>query len=153
MTEEKKSKIRKTIQGIEIGLAVILLLYVLIGNAIGNVNAKLFYIVAVGLVLLMLLFNDVVEPQMTHVFENMDSYRKTAFLKYVLWDVASWAGLLYFALKFGEEGNVLVYAGIILYAVACRQKRLYEPVYRGLVTKEDVEAAKSETAEEENHAE
>lgn len=143
MTEEKKSQIRKKIAIIEVALAALLVIYLIYGIAANNNNQLIFNCLAVVVVIGYVVLNDFVEPYLTEVFVNMDDFRKTAYKKYILWDVASMAGLLAFVLNFTQEGNVLTYAGIFLYFIGSKQKRTYQSAYLGDVTKEDVEAAKA----------
>ena len=143
MTEEKKSQIRKSIAAIEIGLAAALVLYVIYGIVTKSSNAVIFNALAVFVVAAYVVLNDFAEPYLTEVFVNMDEFRKGAYKKYLLWDVASMAGLLFFVLNFAEEGNMMTYIGLGLYFVGSKQKRPYQSAYLGNVTKEDVEAAKA----------
>ena len=73
----------------------------------------------------------------------MDDFRKDAYKKYLMWDVASMAGLLFFVLNFSQEGSMMLYIGLVLYFIGSKQKRPYQSAYLGDVTKEDVEAAKA----------
>lgn len=143
MTEEKKLQIRKKITIAEIALVAVLLGYLVYGIATKNNNPLIFNILAVVVVVGYLLLNDIVEPYLTEVFKNMDDFRKNAYKKYVLWDVASMAGLVYFVLNFTQEGNMMIYAGLLLYIMGSKQKRTYQGAFLGKVTKEDVEAAKA----------
>ena len=147
MTEEKKSQIRKRITLIEIALAAVLLIYLIYGIATKNSNPMIFSALAIIVVVSYVVLNDLVEPYLTEVFLNMDDFRKDAYKKYVMWDVASMAGLLFFVLNFSEEGNMMVYIGLALYFIGSKQKRTYQGAYLGDVTKEDVEAAKAAAAE------
>ena len=147
MTEEKKSQIRKRITAIEIALAAVLLGYLVYGIAAKNSNQMIFSALAIIVVVSYVVLNDLVEPYLTEVFVNMDDFRKDAYKKYVMWDVASMAGLLFFVLKFSEEGSMLLYIGLALYFFGSKQKRTYHGAFLGDVTKEDVEAAKAAAAE------
>lgn len=142
MTEEKKSQIRKTISVIEVVLAGIMIGYLIYGVATKNLNTTWNNIIAVGVVVACVVLNDFVEPYLTEVFVNMDDFRKEAYKKYLLWDIASMAGLLFFVLNFAQEGSLMVYLGLALYFVGSKQKRPYQGAYLGDVTKEDVDAAK-----------
>ena len=62
------------------------------------------------------------------------------------------AGILFFVLNFSETGNMMVYAGLFVYFIGTKQKRTYQSVFFGDVTKEDVDAAKA-SAEESKEAE
>lgn len=143
MTEEKKSQIRKTISVIEVVLAAVMVGYLIYGIATKNLNTTLNNIIAIGVVVTCVVLNDIVEPYLTEVFVNMDDFRREAYGKYVLWDVASMAGLLFFVLNFAEEGSTMAYLGLVLYFIGNKQKRTYQSAYLGDVTKEDVEAAKA----------
>lgn len=142
MTEEKKSQIRKTISIIEVILAGIMVAYLIYGIATKNLNTMLNNIIAIGVVVTCVVLNDFVEPYLTEVFVNMEDFRRDAYKKYVLWDIVSMAGLLFFVLLFAQEGNMMVYLGLAMYFVGSKQKRPYQSAYLGNVTKEDVEAAK-----------
>lgn len=142
MTEEKKSRIRKYIIFTELFMAVVLVAYLVYGLVTKNANQLIFNILAVVLVLTCVVLNDIVEPYLTECFATMDEFRREAYKKYVLWDVASMAGLLFFVLNFTENSTVFIYGGLLLYFVGSKQKHPYRSVYLGDVTKEDVEAAK-----------
>ena len=152
MTEEKKSQIRKTIAIIEVGLAAILLAYLVYGLVTKNSNQLIYNGLAIFVVSVAVILNDFVEPYLLKIFENMDDYRKAAYRSYLLWDIASMAGVLFFVLNFSETGNMMVYAGLFVYFIGTKQKRTYQSVFLGDVTKEDVDAAKA-SAEESQKAE
>ena len=143
MTEEKKSQIRKTITIVELILAAILVVYLVYGIATKNSNEMIFNALAIFVVVTYVVLNDLVEPYLTEVFVNMDDFRKDAYKKYLMWDVASMAGLLFFVLNFSQEGSMMLYIGLALYFIGSKQKRPYQSAYLGDVTKEDVEAAKA----------
>lgn len=143
MTEEKKSQIRKKITAVEIVFAALLFIYLIYGIVTKNTNMTLFNGLAIFVVVAYVVLNDFVEPYLTEVFLNMDEFRKEAYKKYMLWDVASMAGLLFFVLNFTEEGNMMIYIGLVLYFIGSKQKNVYRSAYQGDVTKEDVEAAKA----------
>ena len=143
MTEEKKAQIRKTITCIQLILAAALVAYLVYGIATKSSNPVIFNTLAIVVVAAYVALNDFVEPYLTQVFVNMDEFRKEAYKKYLLWDVASMAGLLFFVLNFSEDSNMLLYVGLGLYFVGSKQKRPYHSAYLGNVTKEDVEAAKA----------
>ena len=143
MTEEKKSQIRKTITMVELILAAILVVYLVYGIATKNSNELIFNALAIFVVVAYVILNDLVEPYLTEVFVNMDDFRKDAYKKYLMWDVASMAGLLFFVLNFSQEGSMMLYIGLVLYFIGSKQKRSYQSAYLGDVTKEDVEAAKA----------
>lgn len=143
MTEEKKSQIRKTITMVELILAAILVVYLVYGIATKNSNELIFNALAIFVVVAYVILNDLVEPYLTEVFVNMDDFRKDAYKKYLMWDVASMAGLLFFVLNFSQEGSMMLYIGLVLYFIGSKQKRPYQSAYLGDVTKEDVETAKA----------
>ena len=143
MTEEKKSQIRNTITIVELILAAILVVYLVYGIATKNSNELIFNVLAIFVVVAYVILNDLVEPYLTEVFVNMDDFRKDAYKKYLMWDVASMAGLLFFVLNFSQEGSMMLYIGLVLYFIGSKQKRPYQSAYLGDVTKEDVEAAKA----------
>ena len=143
MTEEQKSQIRKTITIVEMILAAILVVYLVYGIATKNSNELIFNALAIFVVVAYVILNDLVEPYLTEVFVNMDDFRKDAYKKYLMWDVASMAGLLFFVLNFSQEGSMMLYIGLVLYFIGSKQKRPYQSAYLGDVTKEDVEAAKA----------
>ena len=143
MTEEKKSQIRKGIAAVQVVLAAALLIYLIYGIVTQNSNQIIFYALATVVVVAALVLNDVVEPYLTKRFEEMDEFQKEAYKKYVLWDAASWAGLLIFVFTFGGGDSTFMIVGVAIYVVASRQKREYRSAYLGEVTKADVEAAKA----------
>ena len=143
MTEEKKSQIRKTITIVELILAAILVAYLVYGIATKNSNEMIFNALAIFVVVTYVVLNDLVEPYLTEVFVNMDDFRKDAYKKYLMWEVASMAGFLFFVLNFSQEGSMMLYIGLVLYFIGSKQKRPYQSAYLGDVTKEDVEAAKA----------
>lgn len=143
MTEEKKSAIRKRIALAELLLAAVLLGYLVYGLVTKNSDQTVFRVMAVILVAVCVVLNDLVEPYLTEVFVNMDSFRKNAYRNYVLCDVASMAGILVFALTFSEEGSMIPFIGLLIYFVGNKQKQNCRGAYLGEVTKDDVEAAKA----------
>ena len=147
MTEEKKAQIRKSIALIEIGLAAVLVAYLIYGIVTKNSNPLVYNGLAIVVVTATVILNDFVEPYLLKLFENMGEYRKSAYKSYLLWDIASMAGLLFFVLNFSEAGNMMVYAGLFVYFIGTKQKRTYQSVFFGNVTKEDVEAAKASVEE------
>lgn len=147
MTEEKKSAIRKKIALAEVLFAAVLLVYLIYGFATKTSNSTIFRVLASILVLGCLVLNDVVEPYLTKVFEEMDDFRKNAYHSYLFWDVISAVGLLVFALTFSAEFDMTVYIGLAAYFVGSKKKREYRGAYLGEVTAEDVEAAKQSIIE------
>ena len=67
----------------------------------------------------------------------------------MLWDAASWAGLLLFLFTFGSDDSSFMIVSVLIYVVATKQKRAYKDVAFGEVTKADVEAAKAAVADAE----
>ncbi len=149
MTEEKKSQIRKTITLVELLLAAVLVVYLIYGIATKNSDELIFSGLAIFVVVAYVVLNDFIEPYLTKVFAGMDEFRKDAYKKYLLWDVASMAGLLFFVLNFSQEGSMMLYLGLVLYFIGSKQKRPYQSAYLGDVTKEDVEAAKAAVVDSE----
>ena len=143
MSEEKKSQIRKRVTAVEIALAAALVIYVIYGIVTKSSNNTIFNALAIFVVVAYVVLNDLVEPYLTEVFVNMNDFRKDAYKKYLMWDVASMAGLLFFVLNFSQDGSLMLYIGLVLYFVGSKQKRPYMSAYLGDVTEEDVEAAKA----------
>ena len=149
MSETKKKQIRNRITAVEAVLATVLLGYLVYGIVTKNSNQLIFNILAVILVVSSVVLNDIVEPHLTKVLEGMDELRKEAYKKYVLWDAASWAGLLLFLFTFGSDDSSFMIVSVLIYVVATKQKRAYKDVAFGEVTKADVEAAKAAAADAE----
>lgn len=143
MTEEKKGQIKKRIIVVEAVLATVLLIYLAYGIVTKNSNQMVFNVLATILVMTAVVLNDIVEPYLTKMFEEMDDFRKEAYKKYALWDAASWAGLLLFVFTFGADDSTFLIIGVGLYVIASRQKREYRDAYLGNITKADVDAAKA----------
>ena len=143
MTPEKKAQIRKVITIIEIALMAVLIAYLAYGIITKNPDQPLFNALAIFVIAAYLILNDFLEPYLTKLLEEMDSFRKEAYKKYVLWDIASMGGILLFALNFSKVGSAMTYVGLGLYLIGNKQKNIYRPAYLGKVTKEDVEAAKA----------
>lgn len=143
MTEEKKSKIRKTVATIQIAMTVVLIGYLIYTLATKHTNTMIFNILAVVLITASVILNDFIEPYLTEAFVQMDEFRKSAYRSYLFWDIASMAGILFFVLKFTESANMLIYLGLVVYFIGTKQKRSYQAAFLGNVTKEDVEAAKA----------
>ena len=142
MTPEKKAQIRKRITIIEIALMAVLLAYLGYGIATKTTDQPMFNALAIFVIAAYLILNDFVEPYLTKMIAEMDSFRKEAYKKYVLWDIASMGGVLLFVLNFSKVGSAMTYVGLGLYFIGNKQKNAYRPAYLGKVTKEDVEAAK-----------
>ncbi len=143
MTEQKKAKIQKSIIGIEIALALLLLVYLIYGAVTQSANQTIFNGLSIALVVVAVVLNDFVEPYLLKRFDEMDDFAKEAYKKYVLWDVAGWVGLLIFLLTFMGSDSTFMLLGAGLYFIGTRQKRQYRGAFMGTVTKEDVEAAKA----------
>lgn len=153
MSEEKKSQIRKKVTAVEIALAAVLVIYVIYGIVTKSSNNTIFNALAIFIVAAYVVLNDFVEPYLTEVFVNMNDFRKDSYKKYLMWDVASMAGLLLFVLNFSQDGSMMLYIGLAMYFVGSKQKRPYMSAYLGDVTEEDVEAAKAAVSEEEKSQE
>ena len=153
MTEEKKTQVRKVITIIEIVLMAVLIAYLAYGIITKNSDQPLFNALAIFVIAAYLILNDFLEPYLTKLLEEMDSFRKEAYKKYVLWDIASMGGILLFVLNFSKVGSAMTYVGLGLYLIGNKQKNIYIPAYLGKVTKEDVEAAKAAAAVENNDTE
>ena len=76
MSETKKKQIRKGIAAVEIALAAVLVIYLIYGVVTKNSNQLIFNILATILVAAAVVLNDIVEPYLTKVFEEMDEFRK-----------------------------------------------------------------------------
>ena len=153
MTEEKKSQIRKRVTAVEIALAAALVIYVIYGIVTKSSNNTIFNALSIFIVAAYVVLNDFVEPYLTEVFVNMNDFRKDSYKKYLMWDVASMAGLLLFVLNFSQDGSMMLYIGLAMYFVGSKQKRPYMSAYLGDVTEEDVEAAKAAVSDEEKSQE
>ena len=149
MSEEKKSQIRKKVTAVEIALAAVLVIYVIYGIVTKSSNNTIFNALSIFIVASYVVLNDFVEPYLTEVFVNMNDFRKDSYKKYLMWDVASMAGLLLFVLNFSQDGSMMLYIGLAMYFVGSKQKRPYMSAYLGDVTEEDVEAAKAAVSDEE----
>ena len=121
MTPEKKAQIRKVITIIEIALMAVLIAYLAYGIITKNPDQPLFKALAILVIAAYLILNDFVEPYLTKMLEEMDSFRKEAYKKYVLWDVASMAGILLFVLNFAKVGSAMTFVGLGLYLVGIKQ--------------------------------
>lgn len=153
MSEEKKSQIRKKVTAVEIALAAVLVIYVIYGIVTKSSNNTIFNALSIFIVAAYVVLNDFVEPYLTEVFVNMNDFRKDSYKKYLMWDVASMAGLLLFVLNFSQDGSMMLYIGLAMYFVGSKQKRPYMSAYLGDVTEEDVEAAKAAVSDEEKSQE
>ena len=153
MSEEKKSQIRKRVTAVEIALAAALVIYVIYGIVTKSSNNTIFNALSIFIVAAYVVLNDFVEPYLTEVFVNMNDFRKDSYKKYLMWDVASMAGLLLFVLNFSQDGSMMLYIGLAMYFVGSKQKRPYMSAYLGDVTEEDVEAAKAAVSDEEKSQE
>lgn len=142
MTEEKKSGIKKKILLAEGLLAAVFVAYMIYGIASKNYSQRIFQVLAVLLVASCVILNDFVEPRLTDVLKDMDSFRREAYKNYVVADIVSMAGVLIFALTFAEESSTMAFIGIFAYFLGSQKKRSYKGAYLGEVTAKDVEAAK-----------
>lgn len=149
MTEEKKGKIRNVTAATIIVCAVLMFGYLIYGIVTKNLETKILNGLAFFLIGITIMLGDIVEPYLTGVFAEMDDYRKKAYGTYLLWELLSMAGLLCFVLNFGkDEMEMFPLIAIGVYFIGSKKKRAYESVYRGSVSKEDVEAAKIAAEEE-----
>lgn len=149
MTEEKKSKIRKIIVGIVMGSLVLLIGYLIYGIATKTLNTTMFNILACVVVVINIVMCDIVEPYLTGRFKEIDAYQRDAYKKFLFYDVVSMAGILGFVLSVFSNGAFLVsVCALLLYTTGGRKKKTYQEIFRGRVTKDDVEAAKTAAEEE-----
>lgn len=149
MTEEKKEKIRNVTAVVMVGCALIMFGYLIYGIVTKNLDTKILNGLAFFLIGITIVLGDIAEPYLTGVFAEMDAYRSKAYGTYMLWEVLSMAGLLCFVLNFGkEEMGMFPVLAIGVYFIGSKKKRSFEAVYRGKISKKDVEAAKTAAEEE-----
>ena len=84
MTEEKKEQIKKRILIIESVLALLMVIYLVYVVVTKTSNSILFSVLSGVILFTVLILNDIVEPYLTKVFDEMNDFRKEAYKKYVL---------------------------------------------------------------------
>lgn len=151
MTEEKKSKIRKRIVTILVCMIGIFVAYLIYGIAAKNLNTTIFNILMILLLAANVVLCDIAEPYLTGEFTGISAYRKDAYKKFLLWDIAATAGILALVMTIaGGSMPLLAIVGLMLFSTGTKKKRTYQDVFLGKVTEEGVEAAKiAAEAEEE----
>ena len=148
MTEEKKEQIKKRILIIESVLALLMVIYLVYVVVTKTSNSILFSVLSGVILFTVLILNDIVEPYLTKVFDEMNDFRKEAYKKYVLCDAISYLGLLIFIITFGSDDSTFMFVSICMFVIGARKKNEYRGAFLGKITREDVEAAK-EAAEAE----
>ena len=147
MSEEKKLQIKKKIWIVEACFASLMVIYLIYMGVTKNSNETVFHILAGVILAAVLILNDIVDPYLTKVFDELDEFRKNAYKKYVICDAVSYAGLLLFIITFGSTDSTYMFVSICMFVVGSRKKKEFRALYMGEVTKEDINAAKEAVAE------
>ena len=109
--------------GLILGAIFAGLVYVVIATLHGHNNQLSFKIVTAGFVVAFLIINDVVEPAYKGELKTLDRDKKNNYLKYVIFDVAGFMALLYFALYAGEIRHVFHYLGLAIFVLLIKPKK------------------------------
>ena len=108
---------------ISFAMVILGIVYVVIATLHGHNNQLSFKIVTAGFVVAFLIINDVVEPAYKGELKTLDRDKKNNYLKYVIFDVAGFMALLYFALYAGEIRHVFHYLGLAIFVLLIKPKK------------------------------
>lgn len=147
MNVETKSRIINGIALVEIAATILIMSVGLVKGYITSSQSNI--IVGVGLFIFWLL-SDVVEPFACEKLKDLTFSRKEAYVKYIGLDLIGYAGVLYFLMGVGANGQSGGILGAVVYIVTMRPKRDNRGRFLGLVTEEEEteseEEAETETA-------
>lgn len=134
-TYKTRGRIVMALSLLQLLAALALMILGIMNDSITDMQSNI--IMGVALFLYWLLM-DIVEPKVTHRFDDITPAQKAAYPKYILWDFAGYAGIAYFLLGMGtSQNNSLI--GAIIYAVSMKPKRENQDIFLGRVVPEEEE--------------
>ncbi len=145
MSIETKSRIITGIAMVEIAATILIMSVGLVKGFLTNSQSNI--IVGVGLFLFWLL-SDVVEPVVCERMKDLSFSRKEAYVKYIGLDLIGFAGIMYFLMGVGANGQSGGILGAVVYIVTMRPKRDNRDRFLGLVSDEEDEETEAEEAAE-----
>ena len=134
---------------LSVGELTVALAIVAYGLLIGHMSSLTSNVIMGAALGLYWLLADVAEPFAVHRFDGINKARKEAYVKYILLDLAGFAGIAYFLFSAGggasgSSGGIL---GAVIYVVVMKPKRQNQQIFYGYIDPE------AETDEEEPEAE
>lgn len=108
---------------ISFAMIVLGIVYVVIATVHGHNNNLSFKLVTAGFVTLFLIINDVVEPLYKGELKTLDRDKMNNYLRYVIFDIAGFIALLYFALYAGDIRHVFHYLGLAVFVLLIKPKK------------------------------
>ncbi|MGN0355336.1 MAG: hypothetical protein ACI4EI_09725 [Muricoprocola sp.] len=105
------------------------------GNIVMGVALVLFWVLT-----------DIIEPVVTHRFDHITNEQKMAYYKFILFDLAGYAGIAYFLFGVGQNSSGIF--GAVVYAVVMKPKRDARDIFYGIKKPEEDSEEVSEEAEE-----
>ncbi|MDO4343629.1 MAG: hypothetical protein Q4C50_02380 [Eubacteriales bacterium] len=139
---KKNTKIN-IIMGVALGqliLAVAVMIYGTFKKTITNSQSN--GLIGVSLFLYWFLA-DVAEPFLMKRLDGISAERKSAYLKYILFDFIGLAGIAYFLLGMGNAGNSSL-IGAVIYVVTVRLKRDNQDIFYGIKKAQEEETGAEE---------
>lgn len=150
--EKNYKKQRMIITTVAIGQligALVLLILGVMNKKMTDLNSN---ILMGGTLLIYWILMDLAEPLLTHRLTGATKAQKDAYLKYVIFDFAGYAGIAYFLLGMGSnQSNGII--GAVVYAISMKPKQENFKIFRGEVVPEETEEEENAEGETEAGAE
>lgn len=146
--ESKRKKIKRFTTGVSLLLLLGMAIFLVVSIQQEEVNQTLFYIIMIGSLFIFWLLMDVIEPRLLHELDDITFERRQAYYKYIGLDALGYAGLAYFVLSLGENGNGGL-IGAVIYGLSVGGKRRFRDEFKGInqeeaeVVEEAVEEVKA----------
>lgn len=135
------------------GIALLQMIAALAILVFGTINKSITVVqsnvLMCGTLVIYWILMDVVEPRVAHRLDDIASFQKSAYLKYIFFDLLGYAGIAYFLLGMGSSQNNSLY-GALVYAIAMKFKRDNQDIFLGKTVpgQETEETDEEETDEE-----
>lgn len=84
---------------------------------------------------------DIIEPVLTHRFDNITNEQRTGYYKFLLFDLAGYAGIAYFLFGVGQSSSGIL--GAAIYVVSMKPKREARDIFYGIQKPEEEESQES----------
>ena len=109
------------------------------GNIVMGVALVLFWVLT-----------DIIEPVLTHRFDHITNEQRMEYYKFLIFDLAGYAGIAYFLFGVGQNSGGIL--GAAVYVVSLKPKREARDIFYGVKKPEEEEESEEteETQGEEN---
>ncbi len=149
----KEKSIKKMSLRIILAMTILIVLYVVYALATKNLNIYLFEIMLSIFVITYNVLNDVVEPKVLGLLDNMTIGQREGYMKIIICDIVGVGALVYWIAGMSSEGSESLMP-VIIYFLANQLKRKFRPDFEGTSDDEeedenivDSEAVELEEAE------